>query len=54
MNFISKGSFSREIPIEARSSQDEISMLTASFQNLVTMLRLGNNDYYRGDLRISS
>ncbi len=54
MNFISKGSFSREIPVEARSSQDEISMLTASFQNLVTMLRLGNTDYYRGDLELAA
>ncbi len=54
MNFISKGSISREIPIEARSAQDEIAMLTNSFQNLVTMLRLGNSDYYRGNLDLAA
>ncbi len=54
MNFISQGSISREIPMEAKSSKDEIEILTASFQNLLTMLRLGNTDYYRGNLDLAA
>ncbi|MHA1518629.1 MAG: cache domain-containing protein [Promethearchaeota archaeon] len=53
MNFVSKGSISREIPMEASSARDEITILTDSFQNLITMLRLGNSDYYRGDLNLA-
>lgn len=53
MNFISQGSISREIPMEVSSAKDEITVLTDSFQNLITMLRLGNADYYRGDLNLA-
>ena len=53
MNFVSQGSISREIPMEASSARDEITILTDSFQNLITMLRLGNADYYRGDLTLA-
>ncbi|MHA1744560.1 MAG: cache domain-containing protein, partial [Promethearchaeota archaeon] len=54
MNFISQGSISREIPIESKTANDEIAVLTSSFQNLITMLRLGNSDYYRGNLDLAA
>ncbi len=54
MNFISQGSISREIPMESKTANDEIVMLTSSFQNLITMLRLGNSDYYRGNLNLAA
>ena len=54
MNFISQGSISREIPMESKSANDEIAVLTSSFQNLITMLRLGNSDYYRGNLDLAA
>ena len=38
MNFISQGSISREIPMESKTANDEIVVLTSSFQNLITML----------------
>ena len=50
MNFISQGDISREIPFGTEKNPDEISYLTNSFKNLITLLRLGNEDYYRGDL----
>jgi len=51
MNFISKGDVSREIPFRREKKLDEVSYLMNSFRNLITLLRLGNNDYYRGDLK---
>ncbi|MHA1561714.1 MAG: tetratricopeptide repeat protein [Promethearchaeota archaeon] len=54
MNFISQGSISREIPMESKNANDEIAVLTSSFQNLITMLRLGNSDYYRGNLDLAA
>lgn len=50
MNFIADGDVSREIPMGVERKPDEVTELTTSFQNLVTVLRLGNADYYRGDL----
>lgn len=53
VNFIAQGDISREIPFIKERNPDEVTILQAGFQNLVTLLRLGNVDYYRGDLNLA-
>jgi tetratricopeptide (TPR) repeat protein len=50
VEYITAGDLSREMKTEAESYSKEISILHSAFQNLVTTLRFGNTDYYRGDL----
>ncbi len=53
VDFIAQGDVSREIPFIKERNPDEVTLLHAGFQNLVTLLRLGNVDYYRGDLNLA-
>jgi tetratricopeptide (TPR) repeat protein len=50
VEYITAGDLSREMKTKAASYSKEISVLHSAFQNLVTTLRFGNSDYYRGDL----
>lgn len=50
VEYITEGDLSREMKSEAAAQTKEIGILHSAFQNLVTTLRFGNTDYYRGDL----
>ncbi|MFW9997760.1 MAG: tetratricopeptide repeat protein [Candidatus Odinarchaeota archaeon] len=50
VSYIAEGDLSRELRGDSAEMGKEVGMLHASFNNLLTSLRFGNTDYYRGDL----
>ncbi|MHA1699166.1 MAG: cache domain-containing protein [Promethearchaeota archaeon] len=50
IQYIQRGDLSRELTIGKRKRGDEISDLMRAFNNLTTILRFGNQDFYQGDL----
>lgn len=50
LDFISKGDLSRDLKEKNENMEKEIGLLHGAFDNLLTSLRFGNKDYYRGDL----
>ena len=50
LDFISKGDLSRDLKEKRESMELEIGLLHGAFNNLLTSLRFGNKEYYRGDL----
>ncbi len=51
VNFIAEGDLSRDLRGNPRSMGKEVATLHSAFDNLLTSLRFGNTDYYRGDLK---
>ncbi|WP_455143372.1 tetratricopeptide repeat protein [Candidatus Hodarchaeum mangrovi] len=51
VNFIAEGDLSRDLRSSASSMGKEVATLHSAFDNLLTSLRFGNTDYYRGDLK---
>ncbi|MHA1166695.1 MAG: tetratricopeptide repeat protein, partial [Candidatus Hodarchaeales archaeon] len=50
VKYITHGDLTRELRGNSATMGREVGMLHASFNNLLTSLRFGNTDYYRGDL----
>jgi tetratricopeptide (TPR) repeat protein len=50
VRYISGGDLSRDLRGNSAEMGQEVGMLHTSFNNLLTSLRFGNTDYYRGDL----
>ncbi|MHA1975480.1 MAG: tetratricopeptide repeat protein [Candidatus Hodarchaeales archaeon] len=51
VNFIAEGDLSRDLRADKNTMGKEIATLHSAFDNLLTSLRFGNTDYYRGDLQ---
>lgn len=50
VQFIAQGDLSRDLRSDQGGMEREIGVLHSVFDNLLTSLRFGNTDYYRGDL----
>ncbi|MFX1517588.1 MAG: tetratricopeptide repeat protein [Promethearchaeota archaeon] len=51
VNFVSEGDLSRDLRGNPEGMGKEVATLHSAFDNLLTSLRFGNTDYYRGDLK---
>ncbi|UCE12804.1 MAG: tetratricopeptide repeat protein [Candidatus Heimdallarchaeota archaeon] len=51
VNVVSEGDLSRDLRGNTEAMGKEVATLHSAFDNILTSLRFGNTDYYRGDLK---